>query len=160
MNMLGLYIDVSNLYYCIYNNSRGKLNYQKLIDFLSPLGTFAVKKAYGAQAENEAENFIKILNDLGIETFYKTPKYFGAKHQGKADWDVGITIDVIKDLDKLDTVILATADGDMAPLVKYCIEKDKMVIIIGSNISKELKDTATKTIELPPSLVNMFGESK
>lgn len=153
MKRIGLYIDVSNLYFCLYNNLHGKLNYAKLIEFLEPLGDRIVSKAYGAQVKNEAEGFIKLLESLSFETFYKKPKYFGATHTGKADWDVGIAIDIIKDMDRIDMVILATADGDMTPLAKYLKEHGKDVVVIGSNISQELRAEVTKFIEIPNSLV-------
>lgn len=153
MNKIGLYVDVSNLYFCLYNNLKGKLNYAKLIDFLSPLGDICIAKAYGAQVNNEAEAFIETLQSLGFETHYKHPKYFGQTHTGKADWDVGIAIDIVKDLEKVDMVVLATADGDMSPLASYVIEKGKQIVVIGSNISKELQENVTKYIEIPNSLV-------
>ena len=151
MKQIGLYIDVSNLYFCLYNNLRGKLNYSALLEFLDPLGRFVIKKAYGAQANTEATKFIDTLHSLGFETFYKTPKNYGSS--SKADWDVGITIDVVQDLERLDMVILATADGDMTPLAQYIRSYNKDVVIVGSNISKELQDISTKYIEIPSSLV-------
>ena len=37
----------------------------------------------------------------------------------KADWDVGIAVDAIKLADKVDAVVLASGDGDFAPLLEY-----------------------------------------
>lgn len=153
MKRIGLYIDVSNLYFCLYNNLKGKLNYAALVEYLQPIGDIVIKKAYGAQVKEEAAGFIKTLHGLDFETYYKAPKYFGAKHVGKADWDVGMAVDIIKDLDSIDMVILATADGDMAPLAEYVIERGKEIVIVGSNISKELQESCTTYIELPSSLV-------
>lgn len=153
MKRIGLYIDVSNLYFCLHNNLKGKLDYSALLKFLEPLGTISIAKAYGAQVKDEASAFIRLLEGLGFQTFYKTPKYYGATHNGKADHDVSIAIDVVKDLPELDMVILATADGDMTPLVEYIKSFNKSIVIIGSNISKELQDTCTKYIEIPSSLV-------
>ena len=153
MKRIGLYIDVSNLYFCLYNNLKGKLNYAELLSFLKPLGDMVLMKAYGAQVKDEAAGFIKLLHELGFETNYKAPKYFGAKHVGKADHDVGIAMDIVEDLWDLDMVILATADGDMTPLAKYIRKHDKDVVIIGSNISKELSEAVTQYIEIPSSLV-------
>ena len=154
---IGLYIDVSNLYYCLYNNMKGKLNYSGLLDFFEPLGSIIIRKAYGAQLKDEAKTFIAILEKLGFEAIYKEPKYYakggGAYTNGKADWDVGIAVDCIKDMSKVDAYILGTADGDMSPLVKYLIEDGKTVIIFGNNISKELREVATKAIEIPASLL-------
>ena len=150
---IGLYVDVSNLYFCIYNNLKGKLNYAKLIEFIQPLGHIVTAKAYGAQVKDEASVFIETLEKLGFTTYYKKPKYFGQTHTGKADWDVGIAVDIIKDLDNLDMVILATADGDMTPLAEYIKEQGKEIVVIGSKISRELQDSVTKYIEIPNSLV-------
>ena len=147
MKKIGLYIDVSNLYYCIYNNMKSKLNYSKLLEFITPLGDIVIAKAYGAQVKDEAEPFIKRLKELSFETFYKVPVH------GKADWDVGISVDIIKDLKDVDMVILATADGDMVPLAKYVLSLDKEIVVIGSNISKELQHNVTKHIEIPRSMV-------
>ena len=151
MRQIGLYVDVSNLYFCLFNNLRGKLNYAALLEFLDPLGRFVIKKAYGAQVKEEAAGFIKLLQDLGFETRYKTPKNYGSA--SKADWDVGICIDIVQDLSRLDMVLLATADGDMTPLAEFILDQGKEIVVIGSNISKELQDMATKYIEIPSSLV-------
>lgn len=151
MKRIGLYIDVSNLYFCLYNNLHGKLDYTALLDFLEPLGEIVTKRAYGAQVKDEAAKFIEFLESLGFEAFYKAPKTYG--NTAKADHDVKIAIDIIKDMTKHDMIILASADGDMTPLVEYVQGHGIDVVIIGSNISKELQDTATKSIEIPSSLV-------
>jgi len=148
---IGLYVDVSNLYFCLYNNLRAKLNYAELIEFISPIGEVVLAKAYGAQVKDEAAGFIKLLHKLGYTTYYKEPKHYG--DVSKADWDVGIAVDIIRDLDNVDMVALITADGDMVPLAQYVLDQGKKVLIMGSNISKELQDVATTYIEIPSSLV-------
>jgi len=153
MKKMGLYVDVSNLYYCLFNNLHGKLNYAELLAFIEPLGTLVLAKAYGAQVKNEADSFIAKLEKLGFETYYKEPKYYNAKHTGKADWDVGIAVSIIEDLAQLDIVVLATADGDMTPLAEYVISQGKDIIVIGSNISQELQEACTTYIEIPSSFV-------
>jgi len=154
MKKIGLYVDVSNLYFCLCNNQRGKLNYSELVTFLDPLGNIIIRKAYGAQIKDEATQFIQSLQNLGFIANYKAPKTYG--NVTKADWDVGIAVDIIKDLEHLDMIIIATADGDMCPLVQYILEHGKDAVIIGSGISKELQRTATKCIEIPASLVVPF----
>ena len=66
----------------------------------------------------EEKGFFEALNKLGIETKVKDIRIFagGAK---KADWDLGTVIDVVAMAQKLDTIILATGDGDFVPLVEY-----------------------------------------
>lgn len=152
MNRLGIYVDISNLYYCVFNKHKGKLDYAKLLEFLLPLGEIAFAKAYGAQVKDEAAPFIQILETLGFEPIYKEPKFYGS-HEGKADWDVGIAIDMIKDLDNYDMAILCSADGDMVPAVEYVRDHGKSVVILGAGISGELQESATTCIEIPTSMV-------
>ena len=157
MKRVAIYVDVSNLYYCIYNKHKGKLDYAKLLEFLGPIGDIRLSKAYGAQVRDEAAPFIEILKTLGFEPHYKEPKFYG-QHEGKADWDVGIAIDMIKDMDHYDMAVLCSADGDMIPVVEYLRERGKDVVILGAGISCELQEYATTCIEIPMSMVIKKGK--
>lgn len=156
MYKIGLYMDVSNLYYCIkkYYDGR-KLDYSAYLDFVKEMGDLEITRAFMAQRGNEAYQFIHYLEALGYKVISKSPKAFhspnGTKH--KADWDVGLTIEVIKDAENLDMVILGTADGDFLPLVEYLKDKGTMVVVMACTISKELKDSANACIEIPESLL-------
>ena len=66
----------------------------------------------------------------------------GAK---KAEWDVGNAIDAVKLAPKLDTVILATGDGDFVPLIEYLDLNEGCqveVISFGRSSSAKLKEAA------------------
>jgi uncharacterized protein (TIGR00288 family) len=155
MRKIGIYCDLSNLYYCIKLRYQKKLDFGKFMDFCKGYGEVSIAKAYGAQIGNQADKFITALNKVGFETFYKTPKTYNkgsALQQSKADHDITITIDVIKDLDDIDAVVLATADGDFAPLVHYLLEQNKDVFIMGCGISHELQ-CATQLVEIPPMVL-------
>jgi uncharacterized LabA/DUF88 family protein len=95
---------------------------------------------------------------MGIECFYKEPKVMHNKRGDlvhKADWDLGIALDVVDIIQGkgLDTVILCSADGDMAPLATWCRKRGAKVIIIACGISFELENTANTCIEIPRSLL-------
>lgn len=137
---LGVYIDTSNLYYGVKEVYDRKINYRALMDFIKDIGTVYTAKAFMAQLGDQASRFIDCLGALDIEVFCKEPKPMRTK-QGivhKADWDVGLTIQVIKDIGEVDGVVLCTSDGDFAPLVQFLKEAGKTVIIIASNASHEL----------------------
>jgi uncharacterized LabA/DUF88 family protein len=154
---IGVFADVSNLYYCISLKFKGrKLDYKAYYDFVVDLGDVQQAIAYGAQVENEAASFIHCLKEIGFTPKYKKPKAFhgeGTKLKRKADWDVGIVIDIVNMIDRLDLVVLGTADGDLEPLVSWVRQKGIDVIIVACGISRELKETATKFIEIPESLL-------
>lgn len=149
---IGVYCDVCNLYHCVRESFEGrKLNYKEYIDFIAPLGDVQLCKAYGAQSEDEATPFITFLKKLGFQTYWKRVKFHS--NNAKADWDVGITIDMVRDLPSLDVIVLGSADSDMVPAVKYIQEQNTDVIILASKISVELRRAAYKAIEITEGMV-------
>ena len=153
---VGLYCDVSNLYYCVKSKYDGaKIDYAKLKDFSSAYGRIDKAVAYGAQVGRQAQKFITCLENSGYRADYKEPKTYNkgtSKQQSKANHDVSITVDIVTDSEELDIIILGSADGDFAPLVEYLLMKGKDVVVIGCGISHELQ-IATQCIELPPMVL-------
>jgi uncharacterized LabA/DUF88 family protein len=153
---VGVFCDVSNLYHCAKKRFRNKkLNYQKYLKFVEDLGTIDTAIAYGAQVKNEARNFIHSLQSFGYTTKYKKPKVFrnGKLTERKADWDIGIVVDIIKKLDDLDLIIIGSADGDFVPFVEYLLEQGKQVVIFACNISSDFASTKAVIIEIPETLM-------
>lgn len=150
MVKIGLFLDISNLYFTIRKKHGKKLNYSALINSLD--GEMICAFAYGAQTDGEADNFINFLQNLGIYTKFKKPRLI-AKDVRKANWDVGLTVDVIHHLDKLDVVIIGTSDGDFFPLVQYCSKHGKKVEIIGSNISSIYRHSDANVKEIGEDLL-------
>ena len=68
-----------------------------------------------------------------------------ADGSSKGDWDVGITIDVLEESSNADIVVLATGDGDFAPLAERIKEKfgvEIWVVSVSSLTAKTLIDVA------------------
>lgn len=157
MKRIGIFVDVSNIYYCVSKKfgEHAKLDYQKYLDNIKDLGDIQQAVAYGAHKDNSASSFIHCLTTAGFKVKYKTPKSYrvGQEVRYKADWDVGITVDVIKMLPKFDLVILGSADGDLEPLVQYILDQGGQVVIYACGISRQLKDTGITVIEITESLL-------
>ena len=151
---IGIFLDVSNLYYSVYRRYKCKLNYVQYYKYVAELGDIVQAIAYGSQRDNEAANFITCLEKIGFEPRYKTPKIINDKDKVKikANWDVGIVVDIIQMVDRLDLVIMGTADGDFAPLIAYLKTKGVNVIVLACQISHELSNL-TQSIEIPESLL-------
>ena len=153
---IGVFVDVSNLYYCIGKRFKNrKLDYEKFIAFIEDFGDVTQKIAYGAQIKNKAGSFIHCLRKLGFKTKYKQPKTFNNpdKVRRKADWDVGITIDIVQQIERLDMIVLGTADGDLEPLVRWAVDKGVDVIVLACGVSRDLKDSATDYFEIMESML-------
>lgn len=197
---VGLFVDLSNLYYCVAKKFNGKVDYAKYLNIA--IGTHSLYRAYayGAQLGNEARYFLDRLEELGYEPRYKEPKqfknldsqidlspleliinhpsltstkeeldkalqtlnqlktYLGKKREfRKADWDVGLAIDVVRTIDRLDAVVLGTADGDLAPLVQWTKDQGCKCIIYACNVAKELRDIADLVIEINRDVLETKG---
>jgi uncharacterized LabA/DUF88 family protein len=159
---IGVFIDVSNLYYCINKKYKGrKLNYKKYLEYIQGLGDVAIANAYGAQVKNQAAGFIHMLKQIGFTPKYQTPKSFTEHGQiiKKADYDVKIAVDILEAAENLDMVVLGSADSDFIPLVLKLKEKQKRVIIFACKISGDFKTIGECCVEIPESLLEKKDET-
>lgn len=147
---IGIYVDVSNLFFCIRKHFSGrKLHYKRLLEQAGLLGEVVSAVAYGAQRGREADTFIYTIQQMDWIAKFKKVKQWQNTIEGgprrKADWDIGITIDIVDAVlnDTVDTVILGSADGDFAPLVTWLKNRDIRIIIMACNISRDLRDQTT-----------------
>src|SRR3989344_5475048 len=141
---VGVFIDTQNLYHSAKHLYKARVNFSAILEEAVG-GRFLVRAvAYVIKTEaGDEKNFFEALTKIGIETKVKDLQVFadGAK---KADWDVGMAIDAVKLSPKLDTVILATGDGDFIPLIEYLDMNGVQVEVIsfGKSSSAKLKEAA------------------
>lgn len=139
---VGVFIDTQNLYHSAKHLYKARVNFGNVLEEAVGGRTLVRAIAYVIKTDTGEESaFFDALTKIGIETKVKDLQVFadGAK---KADWDVGLAIDAVKMADKLDTVILATGDGDFVPLVEYLDARGCQVEVIsfGKSSSAKLKE--------------------
>jgi uncharacterized LabA/DUF88 family protein len=157
MKRIGVFVDVSNLYYTVKTRYQNKVDYSKLLAYISDLGQVRYASAYMASTGHGSEAFVTHLKSAGYRVTAKLPKTYKNSDgtvKRKCDLDVNICMDVVSQTDGLDLIALCTADGDMVPLVNWLIGKNKQVLILGCGISAELAKIA-RAIELPPSVLEV-----
>ncbi len=148
---VGIFIDTQNLYHSAKNLYKAKVNFGQVVKEALAGRVLIRAVAYVIRTESEEEKgFFEALNKLGIETKVKDIRIFagGAK---KADWDIGMAIDAIAMAQKLDTIILATGDGDFVPLVEYLRYTHGVqveVISFGKSSSGQLKEVVDDFIDM------------
>lgn len=148
---VGVFIDTQNLYHSAKNLYKSKVNFGEIMKEAVAGRALIRAVAYVITTESgEERGFFEALEKLGIETKTKDLQIFygGAK---KADWDVGLAVDAIKLAPKLDTVILASGDGDFIPLVEYLRTNQGCqveVITFGKSASQKLKEAADDFVDL------------
>ena len=84
------------------------------------------------------------------ERFLAYNKY----HSIRTNWDVGITIDAIHNLDDYDTFVLMSGDGDFSQLLEYLKQYGKKTVVMsfGTSTSNDLRRTADAVIPLTESV--------
>ncbi len=147
---VGIFIDTQNLYHSAKNLYRSKVNFANVVKEALAGRTLVRAVAYVIRTESEEEkSFFEALNKSGIETKVKDIRIFagGAK---KADWDIGMAIDALSMAEKLDTVVLATGDGDFVPLVEYLKSKGCQVEVIafGKSAAGVLREATDDFIDM------------
>lgn len=148
---VGIFIDTQNLYHSAKNLYKAKVNFGNVVKEALAGRVLIRAVAYVIRTESEEEkSFFEALNKIGIETKVKDIRIFagGAK---KADWDIGMAIDTIAMANKLDTVILATGDGDFVPLVEYLRYSSGIqveVISFGKSSAAQLKEVVDDFIDM------------
>ncbi len=160
MNNMGLFVDVSNLYYCIGKKFEGrKLDYAKLRNVAGEYGVVQRAYAYGTQIADEAMSFISCLRKLGYETKYKKPRIQEATPDGKqlrkADWDVGLSMDVVRLAPRVGTIVICSSEVELLPLVQWAKDEGIRCVIIACGISRELKDVADEYFEIGEDLLEV-----
>jgi uncharacterized LabA/DUF88 family protein len=117
---VAVFIDTQNLYHSAKSNFRSNVDYEELM-IRAVNGRNLIRAfAYVIKSEENTEaKFFEAIEELGIETRVKDLQIFhtGAK---KADWDVGMAVDMIRLTEKVDVVVLASGDGDFLEVVRYC----------------------------------------
>jgi uncharacterized LabA/DUF88 family protein len=150
---VGIFADIGNLYYCISKKFPGrKLDYEKYLQTskIDDDYTVLIAKAYGTQMNEEAQGFITCLKKIGYTTHFKTLQGLNRR----VHWDCQIALDVEKHIDRLDIIVLGTANPDFVPLVEWIKNKGRRCIIHAAGINKELK-AATSFYEIGEDLLEM-----
>lgn len=148
---IAVFADIQNIYYTVQDRYRRNFNYTTLWKHLLGFGEIVHATAYAIERDDEKQKkFQHKLKEIGFTVKLK-PYIQRADGSAKGDWDVGITIDVLEEAANTDIVVLATGDGDFAPLVerikiKYGVEV--WVVSVTSLTAKNLIDVSDKHLPI------------
>jgi uncharacterized LabA/DUF88 family protein len=114
---VGLFVDVQNMFYSAKKIYNAKLDFEKLLEATIRGRKMIRAIAYIIQSPNtDQSSFINMLKLRGYEVKSKDLR-LRPDGTAKGDWDMGIAIDTISLVDKLDVAILVSGDGDFIDLV-------------------------------------------
>ena len=148
---VGVFIDTQNLYHSARNLYEARGNFGAVLRDAVAGRKLVRAVAYVITTEaGDEKNFFEALEKLGIETKTKDLQVFSSGTK-KGDWDVGLTVDVMKMANRLDTVVLVSGDGDFIPLVKYLQHHTGTqveVVSFGKSTSGKLREAADDFVDL------------
>lgn len=136
--------DAQNLYHTGQSLHSRNIDYAALLEKATMGRKLSRAIAYVIRAESpEEESFFEALREIGFETKLKDIKTFGDGSQ-KADWDVGIVLDAVTLAAKVDTLVLASGDGDFARLCSHLRHEGVRIEVFcfESSTAEELIDAA------------------
>lgn len=147
---VAVFVDVQNLYYSARNIYNSRVNFSALLKESVGERKLVRATAYVIRAQMpEEQTFFDALTKAGFEVKAKDLQVFygGIK---KGDWDVGITMDAIRQMTKVDSMVLASGDGDYVPLLEYVknFGVRAEVIAFGKSSSNKLIDEADSFIDM------------
>jgi uncharacterized LabA/DUF88 family protein len=158
--MIGLFVDTGNLYNCVSKKFEGrKLDYNKLItNVISDDDVLFKAIAYGVQVKSATVKFMSCLKHYGYETRFRKPKVQGDSIR-RISWSVGLTLDVLSVLPKVDTIIISSSEPDLVDLLNYLEEQPITVRLVSCGIPRELKKAADSYIEIDESYLEEKDET-
>ncbi|MCK5890011.1 MAG: NYN domain-containing protein [Methylococcales bacterium] len=118
MEKIAIFVDVQNIYYTTRQHFQRQFNYTAFWNQATAgkevVNAFAYAIDRGDSKQNSFQNTLKKIG------FQVKLRPFIQRQDGsaKGDWDVGITLDVIKHAADVDKVILLSGDGDFDLLLE------------------------------------------
>lgn len=129
---VAIFVDVSNMFFAA-KKYEANLNFKEVLK-ASVAGRKLVRAiAYAVKANSpEEESFFEALDKSGFEVKLKDLQVFWSGKK-KADWDVGIAMDMIRMAEMVDVLILVSGDGDYVQVVEYLQNHGRLVEAVGFN---------------------------
>ena len=139
---VGVFVDVQNMYYSAKNLYGSKVDFGKVLS-VAVAGRKLIRAfAYVIKADVGSEKeFFGALEKIGFEVREKELQIFydGAK---KGDWDVGLCMDAVRMIPKIDVMVLVSGDGDYTDLIEYAQSQGVKaeIIAFGRTASSKIYD--------------------
>ena len=118
LETVGIFVDVQNVYYTCRQVWRRHFDYNRFWAEVTRNRQVVKAFAYATdRGDKKQRQFQNILRAIGF-TVKLRPVLNRLDGSAKADWDVGITLDVFEHANQCDTVILVSGDGDFDVLLQ------------------------------------------
>ncbi len=118
LETVSVFVDVQNIYYTCRQAYQRNFDYNRFFADITLERTLVTAFAYATdRGDARQEQFQNILRGIGFTVRLK-PMLTRLDGTTKADWDVGIALDVFEAAENCDTIVLASGDGDFDVLLR------------------------------------------
>ena len=151
---VGIFVDVQNIFYAA-KPFNARLDFEKLMELSVGKRRLIRAIAYVVQSPDvDQSNFISMLQQKSYEVKRKDLRQ-RSDGSAKGDWDMGMAIDIMRFVDKLDVVVLVSGDGDFVPLVDLVKTLGPRVEVISFtyNTARDLINSADEHIPIEEALL-------
>jgi uncharacterized LabA/DUF88 family protein len=156
MQKVSIFVDVQNIYYTTQEYHNCNFDYNKFWAEVTNNRKVYKAIAYAIDRGDEKQRqFQNILRAIGFEVKLK-PFIKRSDGSAKGDWDVGITLDIMKYAKNSDIIVLASGDGDYDLLVTKVRTDFKIpveVYGVAKLTAKSLIDSASKFVQIDDKLL-------
>jgi len=152
---VGVFVDITNLYYCVGKKwPNRRLDFEKLLGRIQEGNSKVVRAfAYGTQTKDEANSFKNYLKKIGFDAKYKKSRFQVQGETCRSNWDVGLTVDVCRILDRLDSVIICSSNPELIPLLQYIKSRGIRVVVFACGICKLVRKHCDEYVEITEDLL-------
>ena len=151
---VGIFVDVQNIFYAA-KPFNARLDFEKLLKLSVGKRRLIRAIAYVVQSPDvDQSNFISMLQQKSYEVKRKDLRQ-RSDGSAKGDWDMGMAIDIMRFVSKLDIVVLVSGDGDFVPLVDLVKTLGPRVEVISFtyNTARDLVNSADEHIPIEEALL-------
>ncbi|MCZ6634563.1 MAG: NYN domain-containing protein [bacterium] len=151
---VGIFVDVQNIFYAA-KQFNARLDFEKLLKVSVGNRRLIRAIAYVVQSpEVDQSGFISMLQQKSYEVRRKDLRQ-RSDGSAKGDWDMGMAIDIMGLVDKLDVVVLVSGDGDFVSLLNLVKTIGPRVEVISfvHNTARDLIQTADHHLPIEEALL-------
>jgi uncharacterized LabA/DUF88 family protein len=153
---VGIFVDVQNIYYTCRQAYGQNFDYNKFWTEATRGRELICAYAYATDRGDEKQSqFQDILRAIGFSVRLK-PMLKRLDGTAKADWDVGIALDIFEEAQKCDAIVLASGDGDFDILldrIKQRFDTRTEVYGVPQLTSKQLIASADRFVPIDRNLL-------
>ena len=158
----GIFVDIARHFQSVSESyKKARVDYEKYLKTALNGEPLHRAIAYGVQIDNEANNFILALKNIGYEPKYKLAKIVNNEENiprpniKQTTWTIGLCMDVVRNINFLSHVIIGSNDPTLVDLILWIKEKGIKVTIYSINIPRELKMVADFSREIQRSILEI-----